>query len=89
MVMSIFDIPYQLADLDAEIKRVSEEHAETVEQLQFMVQRLQNTDQYETFSQYQSDYDDAMTHADLEEEYRKRHNQLVEEYNTLAERMNA
>lgn len=87
--MSIFDIPYQLADLDAEIKRVSEEHAETVEQLQFMVQRLQNTDQYETFSQYQSDYDDAMTHADLEEEYRKRHNQLVEEYNTLAERMNA
>lgn len=87
--MSIFDIPYQLADLDAEIKRVSEEHAETVEQLQFMVQRLQNTDQYETFSQYQSDYDDAMTYADLEEEYRKRHNQLVEEYNTLAERMNA
>lgn len=89
MVMSIFDIPYQLADLDAEIKRVSEEHAETVEQLQFMVQRLQNTDQYETFSQYQSDYDDAMTYADLEEEYRKRHNKLVEEYNTLAERMNA
>ena len=87
--MSIFDIPYQLADLDAEIKRVSEEHAETVEQLQFMVQRLQNTDQYETFSQYQSDYDDAMTYADSEEEYRKRHNQLVEEYNTLAERMNA
>lgn len=87
--MSIFDIPYQLADLDAEIKRVSEEHAETVEQLQFMVQRLQNTDQYETFSQYQSDYDDAMTYADLEEEYRKRHNKLVEEYNTLAERMNA
>lgn len=87
--MSIFDIPYQLADLDAEIKRVSEEHAETVEQLQFMVQRLQNTDQYETFSQYQSDYDDAMTYADLEEEHRKRHNKLVEEYNTLAERMNA
>ncbi|MCG6210333.1 DENND11 family protein [Staphylococcus warneri] len=87
--MSIFDIPYQLADLDAEIKRVSEEHAETVEQLQFMVQRLQNTDQYETFSQYQSDYDDAMTYADLEEDYRKRHNKLVEEYNTLAERMNA
>ncbi|MBF2186258.1 hypothetical protein H3985_12360 [Staphylococcus warneri] len=87
--MSIFDIPYQLADLDAEIKRVSEEHAETVEQLQFMVQRLQNTDQYETFSQYQSDYDDAMTYADLEEGYRKRHNKLVEEYNTLAERMNA
>jgi len=87
--MSIFDIPYQLADLDAEIKRVSEEHAETVEELQFMVQRLQNTDQYETFSQYQSDYDDAMTYADSEEEYRKRHNQLVEEYNTLAERMNA
>ena len=87
--MSIFDIPYQLADLDAEIKRVSEEHAETVEQLQFMVQRLQNTDQYETFSQYQSDYDDAMMYADLEEEYRKRHNQLVEEYNKLAERMNA
>ena len=27
--MSIFDIPYQLADLDAEIKRVSEEHAES------------------------------------------------------------
>lgn len=87
--MSIFDIPYQLADLDDEIKRVAEEHAETVEQLQFMVQRLQNTDQYETFSQYQSDYDDAMTYADSEEEYRKRHNQLVEEYNTLAERMNA
>lgn len=87
--MSIFDIPYQLADLDAEIKRVSEEHAENVEQLQFMVQRLQNTDQYETFSQYQSDYDDAMTYADLEEENRKRHNKLVEEYNTLAERMNA
>lgn len=87
--MSIFDIPYQLADLDAEIKRVSEEHAETVEQLQFMVQRLQNTDQYETFSQYQSDYDDTMQLADEEDELRKRHNKLVEEYNTLAERMNA
>lgn len=87
--MSIFDIPYQLADLDDEIKRVSEEHAETVEQLQFMVQRLQNTDQYETFSQYQSDYDDAMQLADEEDELRKRHNKLVEEYNTLAERMNA
>ena len=30
-----------------------------------------------------------MTYADLEEEYRKRHNKLVEKYNTLAERMNA
>lgn len=86
--MSVFDIPYQLADLDVEIKHLDEEHAQVVEDLKLMVQRLQNTDEYETFSQYQSDYDDAMTYADLEEEYRKRHNQLVEEYNKLAERMN-
>lgn len=44
--MSIFDIPYQLADLDVEIKHLDEEHAQVVEDLKLMVQRLQNTDEY-------------------------------------------
>lgn len=87
--MSIFDIPDQLSDLDVEINRLNEEHATVTEELKTMIQRLQNTDQYETFSQYQSDYDDAMQLADEEDGLRKRHNKLVEEYNTLAERMNA
>lgn len=87
--MSIFDIPKQLVELDTEIKRVKNDHEETVEDLRSTVKRLNELDNYDTFSQYQSDYDDAMTLADIEDELRKKHNSLVEEYNQLAERVRA
>lgn len=87
--MSIFDIPKQLVELDTEIKRVKNDHEETVEELRSTVKRLNELDNYDTFSKYQSDYDDAMTLADIETELRQQHNSLVEEYNQLAERVRA
>mgnify|MGYP002711961488 FL=1 len=87
--MSIFDIPKQLVELDTEIKRVKNDHEETVEELRSTVKRLNALDNYDTFSQYQSDYDDAMALADIETELRQEHNSLVEEYNQLAERVRA
>ena len=87
--MSIFDIPKQLVELDTEIKRIKNDHEETVEELRSTVKRLNDLDNYDTFSQYQSDYDDAMALADIETELRQQHNSLVEEYNQLAERVRA
>lgn len=87
--MSIFDIPKQLVELDTEIKRVKNDHEETVEELRSTVKRLNELDNYDTFSKYQSDYDDAMALADIETELRQQHNSLVEEYNQLAERVRA
>lgn len=87
--MSIFDIPKQLVELDTEIKRIKNDHEETVEDLRSVVKRLKELDNYDTFSKYESDYDDAMTLADIETELRQQHNSLVEEYNQLAERVRA
>lgn len=85
--MSIFDIPKELIELDEQIKRIKTEHDDVVEELKVSVSKLKDLDQYETFSQYNSDYDDAMVLADLEDELRKQHNALVEDYNKLAERV--